>query len=264
MAQLKSFVKAIEGLTEDAAKSFLKDSNYEFKTIRGKSHIINEVGEKVKLNDLVKSYNTQNTKKVVEDVISNEKPIINIPRGTTGTEPTLDAAKLEAQRKAKESVNSITPDGDSKLGNMLNYLRQNDTSTVIHNNIMEDQKILRSPIVKTKPIDNVALPKHGPVNTVYAAGRDERIAASKVGPLPVSNSAAEHLDRVSTNSRKTIPVDYSQVKKKSAFQEKFDGALKKAIPVAVGGGLIFSMFNRGGQQSNSELYGQKQSYGGGY
>ena len=44
---------------------------------------------------------------------------------------------------------------------------------------------------------------------------------------------------------------------------KMDSFLKKAVPIAVGGGLVFSMFNRGGQMSNSELYGQQQQYGGG-
>lgn len=41
---------------------------------------------------------------------------------------------------------------------------------------------------------------------------------------------------------------------------KIDNFLKQAIPIAVGGGLVFSMFNRGGQMSNSELYGQQNSY----
>lgn len=50
----------------------------------------------------------------------------------------------------------------------------------------------------------------------------------------------------------------------SKLSQKMDGVLKKAVPVAVGGGLIFSMFNRGGQMSNSELYGQQPQYSGGY
>ena len=37
---------------------------------------------------------------------------------------------------------------------------------------------------------------------------------------------------------------------------------KQLLGTAVGGGLIFSMFNRGGQQSNAELYGQSTPYGG--
>lgn len=48
---------------------------------------------------------------------------------------------------------------------------------------------------------------------------------------------------------------------KNVLGAKMDGFLKQAIPIAVGGGLVFSMFNRGGQMSNSELYGQQNSYG---
>ena len=36
---------------------------------------------------------------------------------------------------------------------------------------------------------------------------------------------------------------------------------KQILGTAVGGGLIFSMFNRGGKMSNSELYGQSSPYG---
>lgn len=36
---------------------------------------------------------------------------------------------------------------------------------------------------------------------------------------------------------------------------------KQVLGTAVGGGLIFSMFNRGGKMSNSELYGQSSPYG---
>ena len=39
-----------------------------------------------------------------------------------------------------------------------------------------------------------------------------------------------------------------------------DGIIRHAVPIAVGGGLVFSMFNRGGNMSNSELYGQQQPY----
>jgi hypothetical protein len=108
---------------------------------------------------------------------------------------------------------------------------------------MEDQKILRSPVLNVQSADNVVIPKHGPVNPVYEVGRDKRIAASKTGPIPVSKTNAEHLDRLSNNSRKDIPTNYPQPKKNSAFQEKMDGALKKAIPIAVGGADIDEIMN---------------------
>ena len=42
---------------------------------------------------------------------------------------------------------------------------------------------------------------------------------------------------------------------------KFSNMLQKAIPTAIGGGLVFSMFNRSGQMNNAELYGQQRPYG---
>lgn len=38
----------------------------------------------------------------------------------------------------------------------------------------------------------------------------------------------------------------------------------KWAPMVVGGGLVIAMANRGGQQTNAELYGQAPAYGGGY
>ena len=46
----------------------------------------------------------------------------------------------------------------------------------------------------------------------------------------------------------------------SELADKMDGIIRHAVPIAVGGGLVFSMFNRGGNMSNSELYGQQQPY----
>ena len=43
--------------------------------------------------------------------------------------------------------------------------------------------------------------------------------------------------------------------------DKTDKALRAVVPAAIGGGLIFSMFDRGGQMTNNELYGQSRPYG---
>ena len=48
----------------------------------------------------------------------------------------------------------------------------------------------------------------------------------------------------------------------SAFMNKMDGAMRRIVPAAVGGGLIFAMASRGGNMSNNELYGQQQPYAG--
>lgn len=42
---------------------------------------------------------------------------------------------------------------------------------------------------------------------------------------------------------------------------KLDKFMRQAVPIGIGGGLVFSMFNRNGQMSNSELYGQQKPYG---
>ena len=46
----------------------------------------------------------------------------------------------------------------------------------------------------------------------------------------------------------------------SGFTDKLDSFMRSAVPIGVGGGLLFTMFNRGGNMSNSELYGQQQPY----
>lgn len=43
-------------------------------------------------------------------------------------------------------------------------------------------------------------------------------------------------------------------------QTKESNFLKNAVPTAVGGAMIFTMMNRRGQQSNSQLYGQQSPY----
>lgn len=42
---------------------------------------------------------------------------------------------------------------------------------------------------------------------------------------------------------------------------RMDKVLRKSVPVAIGGGLIFSMCSRNGSMSSSELYGQQKPYG---
>lgn len=46
----------------------------------------------------------------------------------------------------------------------------------------------------------------------------------------------------------------------SKTNSKEDSLLRKYVPTAVGAGIIFTMANRRGQQSNSELYGQQSPY----
>jgi hypothetical protein len=73
------------------------------------------------------------------------------------------------------------------------------------------------------------------------------------------------IEKYGGNDKDFSKFKVAKKEQQSKFQGKMDKALSKAIPMAVGGGLIFSMFNRGGQMSNSELYGQSTPYsGGGY
>ena len=59
----------------------------------------------------------------------------------------------------------------------------------------------------------------------------------------------------------TMPDVNEADKVNSEMSKKIDGFMQNAIPMAVGGGLIFSMFDRKGQMSNKELYGQASPYG---
>lgn len=50
--------------------------------------------------------------------------------------------------------------------------------------------------------------------------------------------------------------------KKEASKNFFNKTnIQKGVGLGVGGALVFSMFDKGGQMSNSELYGQQQPYG---
>jgi hypothetical protein len=83
------------------------------------------------------------------------------------------------------------------------------------------------------------------------------------------SDVSKTIDWFEKNNKDKLPKDFNskEIKKqlmknyKEEDPGKMDAFLKKAIPVTVGGGLIFSMFNRGGQMSNSELYGQSNQYG---
>ena len=52
----------------------------------------------------------------------------------------------------------------------------------------------------------------------------------------------------------------TDVLKRAPKQPGMMDKMKGAMPMAVGAGLIFTMANRAGQQSNAELYGQQASY----
>lgn len=50
------------------------------------------------------------------------------------------------------------------------------------------------------------------------------------------------------------------VNKYKENQQKENGFLNKAVPMAIGGAVVFTLANRRGRQSNSQLYGQQGLY----
>ena len=91
---------------------------------------------------------------------------------------------------------------------------------------------------------------------------------SKTGPVggpTVKNSTSKRSETPQLNKINERNRAKSKAAEKAAVQgDKTIMGLtsKQLLGTAVGGGLIFSMFNRGGQQSNAELYGQSTPYGG--
>lgn len=84
----------------------------------------------------------------------------------------------------------------------------------------------------------------------------------------ISNDEAIKINEVKDNLRNKHGDKIAKAKEKEAAaanlkenKEKVGGFMNKAIPTAIGGGLIFSMFSNKGQMSNSELYGQQRPYG---
>jgi hypothetical protein len=92
---------------------------------------------------------------------------------------------------------------------------------------------------------------------IRASAQDEAIANEYA---KAHGGGEKYSKKVADDSAGAAVTDAT--KDSSKLSQKMDGVLKKAVPIAVGGGLIFSMFNRGGQMSNSELYGQQPSYSG--
>lgn len=69
-------------------------------------------------------------------------------------------------------------------------------------------------------------------------------------------SKTKHINTSNINRSEDIWNNASKSNTTSGIGDKVDGFLKKAVPIGVGGGLLFTLFDRGGQMSNSELYGQ--------
>lgn len=89
----------------------------------------------------------------------------------------------------------------------------------------------------------------------------------KMGPVggpTIANSMPKRSESPQLNKMN----ERNRAKSKTAEKAAKDGDKtifgltgKQMLGTAVGGGLIFSMFNRGGQMTNSELYGQSSPYG---
>ena len=71
----------------------------------------------------------------------------------------------------------------------------------------------------------------------------------------LENKAIKKNEKIMSNSKKKT------VNETVNADGKVNSLLNQALPIAVGGGLIFAMANRGGNMSNSELYGQQSPYG---
>jgi hypothetical protein len=147
--------------------------------------------------------------------------------------------------RTNKSINDLTQ-SDTKLGNALKYLRNNDR--FVDKEVMGMKMDVINDIAKN-PVDPIKfeqpLPNNGPLNTS--------------NPEVIRKMYSQNNDQL---KNKIHDIKSSKKQEQSNFSQKMDGMLKKTIPIAVGGGLIFSMFNRGGQMSNSELYGQQPQYGG--
>ena len=90
---------------------------------------------------------------------------------------------------------------------------------------------------------------------------------SKTGPVggpTVKNSMPKRSESPQLNKINERNRAKSKAAEKAAVKGDktvFGLTDKQMLGAAVGGGLIFSMFNRGGQMTNSELYGQSSPYG---
>lgn len=85
-----------------------------------------------------------------------------------------------------------------------------------------------------------------------------------VGGPTISNSmpkSSESPQLNKLNQKNKAKAKIAEKAAKDGDKTIFGLTGKQVLGTAVGGGLIFSMFNRGGKMSNSELYGQSSPYG---
>jgi hypothetical protein len=195
----------------------------------------NSKGPNAFYDDAMKKQKTINNEKMWNQRAADMGQTLKVSKA----DPDLDyqISKLRAN-KTRNNVAAT----DTKLGNALSYLNGRSSENIA--DTMRTGRVnFMNEFNNTIPKEHFGpkIPDHGPVNI-----KD---------PEVLRKMYAENNDQLKNQIKSTKKEEQKQT------QGKMDSFLKQAIPIAVGGGLIFSMFGRGGQMSNSELYGQQKAYG---
>ena len=228
--------------------------------------VILKQGEKFEKNDLYARTLKQgkkfekNKEKYVNDIISNvsEEVDLSLFRNKKSvTESYDDVLKNTKQYRQQERImkNQRRMASKNKTDDVIILKRRTDTNPVY------DEAIRRG----FDPADDNFEESVRRIESELATKRVWAEKAKKGSGSQYNNAAATSEPKIpKENSPKTKNrVDNSSPGSAAIDGDngKLDKFMRQAVPIGIGGGLVFSMFNRNGQMSNSELYGQAKPYG---
>ena len=210
-----------------------------------------------------------------------------------------DEAILKNRQAYKEQVNGLTerPDGITPEQNKIldehlekaraDYQASKDTMTTNEQSLYDDEMLTRQESEFAEMDKQLAYDeknRHGikrnnakSTEQYYKDNPDvERPGSQRAKETPEAKLVREEkefeasrkakLQQQYENNKKGTGSAQASVNKEATEKMKstMGEQMGKWAPMVVGGGLVIAMANRGGQQTNAELYGQSPAYGGGY
>lgn len=171
-----------------------------------------------------------------------------------------------------QAVKKTAPKKFSKLTNITKEAAEEvkPKSTLLNNDWAERKEAIkltassnkdfnqRVKKVRKKELDRVTN-KNAPTKKLFpevadSADTAQKEATKRTSKIYGDKEARKNLKFSQDGPKKLYPTNGP------VSSQKESKMLKNAVPMAVGGAMIFTMMNRRGQQSNSQLYGQSTPY----
>lgn len=172
-----------------------------------------------------------------------------------------------------QAVKKTAPKKFSKLTNITKEAAEEvkPKSTLLNNDWAERKEAIkltassnkdfnqRVKKVRKKELDKVTN-KNAPAKKLFPNVADSADTAQKEATKRTSKIYGDKEARKNLKFSQDGPKKLYPTGSASASSSKENKLLRNAVPTAVGGAMIFTMMNRRGQQSNSQLYGQQTPY----